>query len=486
MIGSLTTRRLPRNASLIGTAGLATLSILVAGCASSSGASGSKSLPQLHIGTGTTGTGTSVVAAGEANVPAAAAPGPMVATFGGYVLGGTLPTTPTAARIWQWTSGRASADDVSKLGSALNLDGTPVRHAYGWELETSGGDLRVSDLAGNQWTFNRVSGSGCATQPIDIDDPNGASTAVGCAVPVAPGAWLNGPDDAATRAAAAGLVSTLGLAGPQQFSTIGPGESELTMSPEVGGSSTSGIETYVSVDNHGIVDASGWLAAPSEGANYPLRSAESAFAELGNEPRPMLAPYCGPIPQPITAGSDAPEESASPVGVLPSTARAPDAGAPIAIGPAVSPAVSTSGPIAIAVASPPPNPVTAPSPINAFSPTPVESPVACPTPKTVTVTGATLGLQLEYDGDDSAGENPILVPTWTFTTSDGTQVGSIVAIDPSFLGGQSTGGSGESGAGSTSAGTVTTGPASGAAGSDVPSDVPGATTGIIDPAAPTP
>lgn len=123
---------------------------------------------------------------------------------------------------------------------------------------------------------------------------------------------------------------------------------------------------------------------------------------------------------------------------------APGAAAGSAPGVAVAPAPPS------AVASPvaPPTPVDSPSagptPVDSppAGPTPVDSPPApiavepvpsCPTPKPTPVTGASLGLQLTYDGSGAGAE--ILVPSWLFTIEGSTSPTPVIAIDPAYLAG---------------------------------------------------
>jgi hypothetical protein len=55
-------------------------------------------------------------------------------------------------------------------------------------------------------------------------------------------------------------------------------------------------------------------------------------------------------------------------------------------------------------------------------------PNPCPTPTPMSITGATLGLQLAYD----AGE-PVLVPAWLFTVADSDEPVAMVAVVDDFL-----------------------------------------------------
>jgi hypothetical protein len=424
--------------------GLVTTALLVTGCASSNSAKSGGTLPKLHIGTSTGATAGSVAAgAMMAPAPAAVAPGTVnngpggiagpvtgrLATFGGYVLAGTLPDQPTEAPIWQWTTGQAGNDDVTRLAAALGLTGTPQRHAYGWEVATSTGDLRVSDAAGHPWSYARGSSGSCLNYSVDIDNANNAASGCAIAVP-APDSTTppaNGPDDAATKAATASLLAAIGITGDEEVS-VGAPSSELTVAPVVGGLPTQGIETTVDVDASGIVDANGTLNLPTAGDNYPLRTAKSAFADLATEPRPMIAMYCGPIPVdgPVTmttaqvATPPAPNNLAVPqvAGPVTTTSAAPSA----------NPAVPASP-------AEPPTLIATPSPVE--SPTfTVDSPQPCPSPEPTKITGATLGLQIAYDATSDGSS--IMVPAWFFSTADSSAATSVVAIAPAYLDGPAT------------------------------------------------
>ncbi|MEP7191437.1 MAG: hypothetical protein ABI903_01075, partial [Actinomycetota bacterium] len=94
------------------------------------------------------------------------------------------------------------------------------------------------------------------------------------------------------------------------------GGRSVVFSPEVAGSTVVGLETRVSVDQHGqIVDASGWLATPTRGSAYPLISARAAYDQLLAQPQPMMglamAPCrivpgtsgCAPTPERVVTGA---------------------------------------------------------------------------------------------------------------------------------------------------------------------------------------
>jgi hypothetical protein len=430
---------------------LATAGLLLAGCASKGSSSASSSTPpKLLIGTGSAGAAAGPMIAAGAAVPASGAPVAAlpahIGMFGGYVLTGTLPDVPTHAPIYVWQAAKAAQADVTRLATALGLTGTPVRHAYGWELSTSTGDLRVRDGGGEEWSYDRADAIACPSYQIDVDNPDGAETGVACAFSSADTqAPPQGPDETTTKAAAASLLSALGVSGDEQFN-VGVPSSTLTIAPQVDGMPTEGIETNVDVDARGIRAAAGYLDAPKAGTVYPLQTAKAAFDSLADRPEPMIAQYCGPIPGPIVNGPVAP------VAPLPSGVAIPNATA------VTKP---TTTPNTVLVASPPPalgsavngGPASPPDVVSAPS-----SPTTytCPTPEPQKVTGAVLGLQLEYDATGS-GSN-ILVPAWFFTIADSTYPTTAIAVDPSFLGDQAIPPVGEasavSGSGGASAGVA--------------------------------
>ena len=411
---------------------LAGAALLVTGCASQKTSSGS-TLPKLLIAT--TAAGAAPAAAAAIAPGTAGGPETRMGIFAGYVIAGTLPDQPTHAPIYLWPSTKPSQSDVVKLASALGMSGTPTRHTYGWELKTAAGDLRVRDDQGQRWSYNRADTEPCPAFQTDIDNPDSVSTGFGCAVAVAappvaaspavgaPAAGAptvapptfsppaNGPDEATTKAAAASLLTALGVTGDEQYSSGAP-TSYLTVSPKVAGLPTQGIETNVNVDARGITGATGQLQAPTAGDDYPLQTAKAAFDSLAARPQPMIAMYCGPIP------GGGPNRFG---GVAPSAGGAKGAPAPSAVGA--------------------PTPIAPPAPVNsgsADSPPadatqPVEvPPVPCPTPEPIKITGAHLGLEIEYNAT-TAGAT-ILVPSWFFTLADGSVATTAIAVDPSYLG----------------------------------------------------
>jgi hypothetical protein len=76
----------------------------------------------------------------------------------------------------------------------------------------------------------------------------------------------------------------------------------LLVSPRVADSPVIGLDTRIVVGaDSSVEDASGWLAQPQRGDDYPVIGAREAFEQLRNQPRPMLAEMPCEIPPGATA-----------------------------------------------------------------------------------------------------------------------------------------------------------------------------------------
>ena len=285
------------------------------------------------------------VAAGSAGLPAQSAAGipnksgaPDRSPSGsGWRLDGTLPDGPSSGRVSFLPAGAATRTFVSSLARALGMSGEPQHLTGGWYLVSGTTELSVSELAGRHWTY---SNHGCIAGPV-LDPATGAGCAVAVSVPPlpvtpnagsAPGSIGVTPPSAAAPPSPVAPASPVPenvarrLAGPVlqavginpdagRVDTEGGGRS-VVVSPQVGGSTVVGLETTVSVDEHGqIVDASGWLATPTQGPAYPLISARAAYDRLLAQPQPMMglamAPCrivpgtsgCAPTPDRVVTGA---------------------------------------------------------------------------------------------------------------------------------------------------------------------------------------
>jgi hypothetical protein len=70
-----------------------------------------------------------------------------------YVATSALPTRLTQADVWTWPAGPSTSSDVRKLATALGLDGDPQRVADGWQLGTPDAMVRVYDDPGWPWSY---------------------------------------------------------------------------------------------------------------------------------------------------------------------------------------------------------------------------------------------------------------------------------------------------------------------------------------------
>jgi hypothetical protein len=169
---------------------------MATGCTTTSG------LPKVVIATTTYGVGDTA---------------PVSASSGGYHINGTMPDQPTHARVYVWRSNKPSQSDVVKLASVFGLNGTPNRHAHGWDLTSASGELRMRDDQGQLWRYDAATAnqSRCHAANFDIDNLPGEGPHYMCASEPAAVTPSGGPAEAATNPAAASLLTTLGFKGDQ-------------------------------------------------------------------------------------------------------------------------------------------------------------------------------------------------------------------------------------------------------------------------------
>jgi len=289
----------------------------------------------------------------------------------GWRLEGTLPTGTSTGRVYLLPAGPTTRTFVNTLARALGMSGEPQHLKGGWYLVSGTTELSVSELAGQHWTY---SNHGCVAGPV-LDPQTGVACAVAkpsppTAVPVKPdvsGAPVPAPAPGArgskgvTPAPTAGSpVTGVGpvptpvlepvptpVVQPVPVTVVQPvpvsenvarrlarpildavgvnpdaarvdtegGQQSVVLVPKVGGSTVIGLETRVSVDEQGqVVDASGWVAAPTAAAAYPLISARQGYDQLLQQPQPMMAlaipcrivpgtQGCAPIPDRVVTGA---------------------------------------------------------------------------------------------------------------------------------------------------------------------------------------
>ncbi len=314
------------SAALVAVGGLVA-ALALAGCgtqvAGGAGAGGTD-LPLLHIG------------AGSARAADAAAPG---ASTDPYPLTGTLPSSPGSAAVYRFLDTAVSESDVRTLAADLGVDGTPKRHAHGWEVTSSLGTVRVHD-GGTAWSFARGT-SDCPSYWVDLDNAGSATTSVGCAIAPVPAGTASAPaagsasspvvlcpkvsgtttstcpsatgtiTDQEAMAAARPVLVAVGLPETRAAVLGAYGDTRtVSVDPLVDGRTTVGATTTIEVGTVGVLGATGVLATPVTGPSYPIITAAQALDRLRSMPRPEIAMACaegavcpGIGPQPITGAS---------------------------------------------------------------------------------------------------------------------------------------------------------------------------------------
>jgi hypothetical protein len=255
----------------------------------------------------------------------------------GWQLEGTLPNGPSSGRVHLLPAGPTTRAFVSALARALGMSGAPQHLSGGWYLVSGATELSVSELAGRHWSY---SNHGCIAGPV-LDPQTGTACAVATPappIPPAPGAsgapggtGFSPPPKASSpvpvaqpqpvpenvaRSLARPVLEAVGVNPDTARVDTAGGQSNVVFTPEVAGSTVLGLETRVSVDEHGqIVDASGWLATPTASATYPLISARQAYDQLRQQPQPLMelgmAPCrsvsgtagCAPTPDRVVTGA---------------------------------------------------------------------------------------------------------------------------------------------------------------------------------------
>jgi len=438
-------------------------------------------------------------AAGAPNADGKLSAGSMLSMWAGYKIEGQLPTTPNESPVLRWNDGQADESVVRALAEAFGIKATPKRAAHGWTVKDGTGELKVRDGDGSMWSYTRADSANCPLYGIDVTSDNPYDNAVGCAIaaPVATPTPVDGtpsPEPTISKSdiesAAAPIRAALTNAGTlinadatARVDAYGP-EGSITLSPSISGMPTSGVETLVNVDGQGIKGAMGRLTVPTGDVAYPIDGAgkvltrENVNVPLGApEARSAMPAFCGPIAiddgvgggvgvggggvgiaesgvaqsgSGSAGGSDVAIDTSGTVTVAPGQAVGGPLLAPNA--PGSTPEAPVANPVATAVIAPTPavepaSPIATPEPATAEptrEPAPVpttdpnaktEAPVPCPTPEPTVVTGATLGLQVQHEGNYDKTGSDIMVPAWFYTTKGSDYPIVLIAVSPSLIAG---------------------------------------------------
>jgi hypothetical protein len=291
--------------------------------------------PTLRLASGSSGVGIA------ADAPLAT---DGTSTNASFELVGPLPTGPAEARAHPLPGSAATEADVRRLAAALGVSDDPRRVEHAWQA----GSLRVEDAAGNPWSMSAGCGpdvpvssdgaasicasgtgtvgpgsvssgsgsggsvsSGPATTPnsTDVAPPPPAPVISPCPdnarcakpgwapAPPTPGP---GPDVAGVRRTARAVLDKLGLSDADVAVQPTGEQAWVQADPRVDGLRTVGYSTQLQIDSElTVVGGYGFLGRPTEGASYPIVSAETAYKALPGLPRPMfLCPANAGCPQP--------------------------------------------------------------------------------------------------------------------------------------------------------------------------------------------
>ena len=381
--------------------------------------SGSGDLPALRIGTGT---------ATGAKADSALAPGTYTS---GYTLDGTLPDGPSTGPVARFGDG-PSEDTVRALAAALHLSGTPVHHDHGWVVSSSSGELRVRDDASGAWSFSRMTGP-CLTYQVDVDSPD-ANSGSACAV-ATDGGVATAPD--ATAAPGTPVpVASAPAAAATDVGTALPPDSSTGAKTVASGTAVNPINPSPSEPAYtGPSKADAIAAAEPVLTAAGLDGTPTALEGYGSQRSVVVDPTVLDLP---TVGMRTVVDVDND-GVL---------GAMGWLGTASLdrdyPLISAKTAFDRLASLPQPEPALARDcPVEVSPSATGDDPVPCGswTPTPAVVTGATLGLQMWWEGSA-----PILVPTWLFTVTGWSDPLTMIAVQDSYLADPTTdpGGSGSS------------------------------------------
>lgn len=279
---------------------------------------GSEGPPRLRM------TGVAAGSLGEAaGEPALGAP--HGGTYGGgeWKLEGELPQGPSAAPVHRLPAERSGRAFVNRLASTLDIGGDPQHLDGGWYLVEDKRELSVSERAGGHWVY---ADHGCVAGPVldpqsgtacAIAEPGGVTTVEPVPPPGSEPAATAPPQPSPTpspvseedaRRVAKQILEAVGLDPASARVETSGDRRAVVLRPQVDGRPVIGLDTRIVVTpDASVEDASGWLADPELGDDYPVIAAQEAFERLRDQPRPMLAEMPCEIAPGATTCPTAPE-----------------------------------------------------------------------------------------------------------------------------------------------------------------------------------
>jgi hypothetical protein len=201
-----------------------------------------------------------------------------------YRLGGPLPSLPDRARAWK-LGNTTDPDRVAALAAALGLTGQPKQESTGWTVRDGRRALLVNRAAGVPWTYGTGLLGACGTRAGG--GPYRPGPGIQCLDPdtavTSPSRPASRPSPAEAERVARDLAARAGLDldGARVRVTDSWNSRTVQIDPAVDGTPTSGLTWTVAVGTNGAVQhASGWLATPEPADTYPLIGVQAGFEQL--------------------------------------------------------------------------------------------------------------------------------------------------------------------------------------------------------------
>ncbi|NKI41476.1 hypothetical protein HFV08_09535 [Streptomyces sp. LD120] len=222
-----------------------------------------------------------------------------------YRASGELPEGPDSAPVYR-TEGKVSAEDVTRLGKALGLKGTPHLAGSTWRIGGNDGGsprLQVAVEAPGSWTFQKYA------PPGGDNCPKGKM----CASNTEPEGDVV-PNEELAKKKAAPVLKAIGVDDAKLEASQLVGNSRVVKAnPEIGGLPTEGWTTSVNIAFDGTVTAGGgFLKSPEKGDSYPVLSAKRTLDELNRTGGTLRsAPGCA---DPVPLGKDTKDAKPAPTG----------------------------------------------------------------------------------------------------------------------------------------------------------------------------
>ncbi|QXE37273.1 hypothetical protein KQY30_26690 [Streptomyces sp. GMY02] len=205
-----------------------------------------------------------------------------------YRATGPLPDGPGTARVYR-PSNEVTSAEVARLAGALGLAGAPRPDGAYWKVGTdkdgSGPLLQVARQAPGTWTFARFGPATGGDDCVKVAScagggPGGTSDSGGTGG--SGGSGAGAVSEAVAKKAAAPVLRAAGQGGAAlDAGQLMGAVRVVNADPVVGGLPTHGWSTGIQVGADGqVVGGTGQLAAPQEGAAYPVIGADKALEEL--------------------------------------------------------------------------------------------------------------------------------------------------------------------------------------------------------------